>query len=70
MNDSEYLEQRSTGSSDLWGTRSESVKNELITAINNLKILDPACGSGAFPIGMLQLIVKTLEIERSIRHCN
>lgn len=61
MNDSEYLEQKSTGSSDLWGARSESVKNELITAINNLKILDPACGSGAFPIGMLQLIVKTLE---------
>jgi tRNA1(Val) A37 N6-methylase TrmN6 len=61
MNDSEYLEQRSTGSSDLWGTRSESIKNELITAINKLKILDPACGSGAFPIGMLQVIVKTLE---------
>ena len=29
----------------------------LIEAINNLKILDPACGSGAFPMGILQKLV-------------
>jgi type I restriction-modification system DNA methylase subunit len=29
--------------------------------LNNIKVLDPACGSGAFPIGFMQLMVKTLE---------
>ena len=29
----------------------------LITAIDTLKILDPACGSGAFPMGILQKLV-------------
>ncbi len=29
----------------------------LIEAIDNLKIIDPACGSGAFPIGVLQRLV-------------
>jgi adenine-specific DNA-methyltransferase len=32
----------------------------LIAAINNLKILDPAVGSGAFPMGMLQKLVMVL----------
>jgi tRNA1(Val) A37 N6-methylase TrmN6 len=38
-------------------------KNEvaaLIEAINNAKILDPACGSGAFPMGILQRLVFVL----------
>jgi len=29
----------------------------LIKAIDNIKILDPACGSGAFPMGILQKLV-------------
>jgi len=29
----------------------------LIQAIDNVKVLDPACGSGAFPIGVLQKLV-------------
>jgi len=29
----------------------------LIEAIDNLKVLDPACGSGAFPMGMLHKLV-------------
>lgn len=38
-------------------------KDEILSALNgsdklNLTILDPAVGSGAFPIGMLQLLVK------------
>jgi len=36
----------------------------LIKAIDNCKILDPACGSGAFPMGVLQkmvLILQTLD---------
>jgi hypothetical protein len=61
MNDSDFLEQKSTGVSELWGNRSSLVKEKIINLLNEIKILDPACGSGAFPIGMLQLTVKTLE---------
>ena len=32
----------------------------LIEAINTAKILDPACGSGAFPMGMLQKLIHIL----------
>lgn len=32
----------------------------LITAIDSIKVLDPACGSGAFPMGMLQKLVHVL----------
>ena len=33
----------------------------LLKALDTLKILDPACGSGAFPIGILQKIVMALQ---------
>lgn len=36
-------------------------KQEIINAIESLKILDPACGSGAYPIGALQKIVYVLQ---------
>jgi Alw26I/Eco31I/Esp3I family type II restriction m6 adenine DNA methyltransferase len=36
-------------------------KNKLLAAITDLKILDPACGSGAFPMGMFNLMVRTVE---------
>jgi len=36
-------------------------KEKMINAIGGIKILDPACGSGAFPIGVLQKIVFTLQ---------
>lgn len=32
----------------------------LIDAIDSLKVIDPACGSGAFPMGMLQKLVHVL----------
>jgi hypothetical protein len=32
----------------------------LIAAIDSIKVLDPACGSGAFPMGMLQKLVHVL----------
>ena len=32
----------------------------LIAALDNCKILDPACGSGAYPMGILQRMVKLL----------
>jgi methylase of polypeptide subunit release factors len=34
-------------------------KARLIEALDNLKIIDPACGSGAFPMGILQILVNT-----------
>ena len=36
-------------------------KRKIIDALYNVTVLDPACGSGAFPIGMLQKIVYILE---------
>ena len=33
----------------------------LIDAINSMKILDPACGSGAFPMGILHKLVHVLQ---------
>ena len=39
---------------------SEDQANALITAIDSIKILDPACGSGAFPMGVLHKLVLIL----------
>lgn len=36
-------------------------KKNIINALYNITILDPACGSGAFPIGMLQKVVYILQ---------
>jgi type I restriction-modification system DNA methylase subunit len=36
-------------------------RNRIIATITDLKILDPACGSGAFPMGMFLLMVRTIE---------
>jgi type I restriction-modification system DNA methylase subunit len=33
-------------------------QKEILGVLKNIKIFDPACGSGAFPMGMLQLLVK------------
>jgi len=35
-------------------------KHQIINALDTVKIIDPACGSGAFPIGILQKIVLML----------
>ncbi len=40
---------------------SENEKEDLVDAIEKVKILDPACGSGAYPIGALQKIVFILQ---------
>jgi hypothetical protein len=39
---------------------SETEIGQLILAIDNLKMIDPACGSGAFPMGALQKLVYVL----------
>ena len=40
-------------------TKEETEK--ILIALDNLKILDPACGSGAFPIGIMQKIIIVLQ---------
>ncbi len=44
-----------------WRRDWKPYKEAIIDALDELKVLDPACGSGAFPIGMLQLLVKVYE---------
>ena len=46
---------------DELATFSMPEKKALINALYTVTILDPACGSGAFPIGMLQKIVYMLQ---------
>jgi hypothetical protein len=41
-----------------WRRDLKPYKDEIVTALDELRVIDPACGSGAFPIGMLQLLVK------------
>lgn len=48
-------------SDDLSFPLNEDEKKDLIDAIEKVKILDPACGSGAYPIGALQKIVFILQ---------
>lgn len=36
-------------------------KTKLSSALDNVKIIDPACGSGAFPMGMLKLLEQLYE---------
>ncbi|MCY7334297.1 MAG: hypothetical protein LH649_16935 [Pseudanabaena sp. CAN_BIN31] len=38
----------------------EAIQERLIAALDSCKILDPACGSGAFPMGVLQKMVFVL----------
>jgi len=40
---------------------SEEEKRAIIDALDQVKIIDPACGSGAFPMGILQKLVLILE---------
>ncbi len=46
---------------DLEYPLSKKEKNQIVDKIYSLKSLDPACGSGAFPIGLLQKMVFLLE---------
>jgi hypothetical protein len=39
----------------------EPFKIEIFKALDSVKILDPACGSGAFPMGMMQLLLMCYE---------
>jgi TaqI-like C-terminal specificity domain/Eco57I restriction-modification methylase len=45
--------------SEVYFSKSDSEK--ILESLDRLKILDPACGSGAFPMGVLQKIVMALQ---------
>lgn len=59
--DAEFLARKSTSGADLWGVNSKNITKTILEALDNYKVLDPACGSGAFPMGMIQLLVRTYE---------
>ncbi len=40
---------------------SENEKNNIIQVLDEIKIIDPACGSGAFPMGILQKMLLVLQ---------
>jgi len=40
----------------------ECWKEEILAALDDLQILDPACGSGAFPMGVLKKVVYLLQL--------
>jgi Alw26I/Eco31I/Esp3I family type II restriction m6 adenine DNA methyltransferase len=44
-----------------WRRDWKPYKENLIAALNDLRILDPACGSGAYPMGMLHLLMTVYE---------
>ena len=47
------------GSNSLRDAVPTEYRHELLDWLDQVRVFDPACGSGAFPIGMLQLLMKT-----------
>jgi adenine-specific DNA-methyltransferase len=46
---------------DLENPLSDEEKNQIVKSVNRFTALDPACGSGAFPMGLLQKLVYILQ---------
>ena len=44
-----------------WRRDWKPYKDKLLAALDDLRILDPACGSGAYPMGMLHLLLKVYD---------
>lgn len=57
ITDSEWAKSKSNTLRD----KVKDNRTQIIDALDAVTILDPACGSGAFPMGMLQLMLKTYE---------
>jgi hypothetical protein len=57
ISDSEWAKSKSNTLRD----KVKDNRTHIIDALDAVTILDPACGSGAFPMGMLQLMLKTYE---------
>ena len=60
--DTDYELNHSNTKKYLWGiNRGTDIVQQLKQALDDIRILDPACGSGAFPMGMLQVLIKIYE---------
>lgn len=57
ISDSEWAKSKSNNLRD----KVKDYRSQIIDSLDSVTILDPACGSGAFPMGMLQLMVRTYE---------
>ena len=44
-----------------WRRDWKPYKDKLMMALDDCRIIDPACGSGAFPMGMLQLLLRVYD---------
>ncbi|GAA6237398.1 Eco57I restriction-modification methylase domain-containing protein [Apilactobacillus micheneri] len=56
--DYEWLANKSTSKANIWGTSSFKIYPVIKQALGEFKVIDPAVGSGAFPIGMLKTLTK------------
>jgi len=62
ISDSEWELQHTNAKRNLWGEKDRNtIPAKVMQALDELNVLDPACGSGAFPMGMLQIMLKTYE---------
>src|SRR5699024_5303772 len=61
MTDAKFMERKSSSNIDLWGSSTKNVVSKIKKSLDNIKIIDPAVGSGAFPLGMLQIVSKLYE---------
>lgn len=61
LSDAKWSAKISTSKTKVFGENTPVFIKQVKTALNDFKVLDPAVGSGAFPMGMLQLLLKTYE---------
>ncbi|MDR3094563.1 MAG: hypothetical protein LBU62_08000, partial [Bacteroidales bacterium] len=60
--DADFETAHTNAKRDLWGNENtKKVSDDVLDLLDKIKILDPACGSGAFPMGMVQLLEKVYE---------
>ncbi|MEG2616013.1 MAG: Eco57I restriction-modification methylase domain-containing protein, partial [Raoultibacter sp.] len=59
MSDKDYEIKHSDAKRSLWGAdRTAEMTCKALEVLDRIRVVDPACGSGAFPMGMLQLLTK------------
>lgn len=57
ISDSEWAKSKSNTLRD----KIKDYRTQIVDALDTMTVLDPACGSGAYPMGMLQLCIRTYE---------
>ena len=61
LSDSQWISRKSTSSVDVWGVKTRNIISKIKSALDSFKVIDIASGSGAFPMGMMQQLLKTYE---------